>query len=200
MAYIRHTVFGWVLSLAVVMIGFVWLTVSATAQDEASVINNETYDKETILDEAGDFLGDGAKGLGKVVERIFKDLGEPNAYIRGTEGSGAIVFGLRYGNGSLQHKIEGDQRIHWSGPSVGFDVGGNISKTFTLVYNLYDTEELFKRYPAVEGSFYFVGGIGVNYHQLGKVILVPIRLGIGLRTGVNIGYLKYTRKRKILPF
>ena len=167
--------------------------------DEAGYQDN-TYDEDTIIHEAGDFLGDGAQGLASVIESIFKKHGRPNGYIKGTEGSGAIVLGLRYGNGTLEHKIEGTRAVHWTGPSVGIDAGGNLSKTFTLVYNLYDTEDIYRRYPAVEGSFYYVGGLGVNYHQRDEVVVVPIRLGVGLRAGANVGYLKYSKKRKILPF
>ncbi|MCH8862322.1 MAG: DUF1134 domain-containing protein [Proteobacteria bacterium] len=163
-------------------------------------VDTGTYDEDTILNEAGNFFGAGAEGLGKIVEKIFADLGRPSGYIKGTEGSAALIFGLRYGSGELAHKIEGNRLVHWTGPSIGLDAGGNLSKTFTLVYNLYDTEDLYHRYPAVEGSFYYIGGLGVNYQKRGEVVLAPIRLGVGLRAGANIGYLKYSKKRKILPF
>ena len=170
------------------------------AQEETPPVDDDTYDQETILDEAKGFFGDGAEGLAKVVEKVFADLGRPNGYIMGDEGAGAFVVGLRYGAGELVHKIEGNRRVHWTGPSIGFDVGGNASKVFTLVYELYDTEDLYRRYPEIEGTFYFVGGVGVNYQQRGRVKLAPIRLGVGLRAGANIGWIKYTKKRKILPF
>lgn len=163
-------------------------------------IDTGTYDEDTILNEAGDFFGEGAEGLGKIIEKIFADLGRPNGYIKGTEGSAALIIGLRYGSGELAHKIEGNRLVHWTGPSIGLDAGGNLSKSFTLVYNLYDTEDLYHRYPAIEGSFYYIGGLGVNYQKRGDVVLAPIRLGVGLRAGANIGYLKYSKKRKILPF
>jgi hypothetical protein len=159
-----------------------------------------TYDQKSIIDVTSDFLGAGSGAVAKVVEKVFSDLGRPNGYIVGSEGSGAIVVGLRYGDGKLTHKVEGEQRVYWTGPSVGFDLGGNASRVVTLVYDLYDTEDLFHRYPAVEGSFYYIGGIGVNYNQRGHVILAPIRVGVGLRAGVNLGYLSYSKKRKWVPF
>lgn len=172
----------------------------AGTETSDSSYDDGTYDESTIVKEAGDFLGEGAEVLGKVIEKIFADLGRPNGYIKGTEGSAALVIGLRYGQGELAHKIEGNRPVHWTGPSIGLDAGGNLSKTFTLVYNLYDTEEIYHRFPAIEGSFYYIGGVGVNYQQRGEVILAPIRLGVGLRAGANIGYLKYSKKRKIIPF
>ena len=173
---------------------------SAIAQEEQPENEADTYDQETVLDEAKGFFGEGAEGLGKVIEKIFADLGRPNGYIMGDEAAGAFVVGLRYGNGELVHKIEGRRKVHWTGPSVGFDVGGNASRVFTLVYNLYDTEDLYRRYPEIEGTFYFIGGFGVNYQQRGDVILAPIRLGVGLRAGANVGWVKYSKKRRILPF
>ncbi len=171
----------------------------AQAEDSRNTDDN-TYDQQSIIDVSSDFLGAGSEAVAKVIEKIFSDLGRPNAYIIGSEAGGAIAVGLRYGDGQLNHKIEGQRKTYWTGPSIGFDLGGNASRVVTLVYNLYDTEELFHRFPAVEGSIYYVGGIGVNYHQRGDVILAPIRVGVGLRAGVNMGYLHYTKKRSWLPF
>jgi hypothetical protein len=159
-----------------------------------------TFDQETVMKEATGVFGKGAEGIGKVVEKLFADLGRPTAYIVGEEAGGAFIGGLRYGDGTLFHKVEGQQKIHWTGPSVGFDIGGDASKSFTLVYNLNDTQDIFQRFPAVEGKVYFIGGFSVNYHQRGNVILAPIRLGAGWRLGVNIGYLNYTKERTFIPF
>lgn len=159
-----------------------------------------TYDKESIINITSDFLGQSSEAVAKVVEKVFSDLGRPNAYITGSEMSAAAVVGLRYGDGDLNHKIEGTRKVYWTGPSVGVDLGGNASRVVTLVYKLYDTEDIFQRFPAVEGSFYFVGGISVNYQQRGDVILAPIRVGLGLRAGANLGYLHYTRERSWVPF
>lgn len=169
---------------------------AATTKDSDA----NTYDKESIIGVTSDFLGAGSEAVAKVVEKVFSDLGRPNAYITGSEMSAAAIVGLRYGDGDLHHKIEGERRVFWTGPSLGIDLGGNASRSVTLVYHLYDTEDLFQRYPAVEGSFYYVGGIGVNYQQKGNIILAPIRVGLGLRAGANLGYLHYTRERSWVPF
>ena len=113
---------------------------------------------------------------------------------------GALGIGGRYGNGTLQMKGGGGASVHWAGPSIGFDAGANASKVFVLVYHLPNVDALFQRFPALDGSFYFVGGVSANYHQSGDIILAPIRLGAGLRAGVNIGYMKYTRKKTWNPF
>lgn len=175
---------------------------SAQAQDQTgnSPSNDNTYDKESIIQVSSDFLGAGSEAVAKVVEKVFSDLGRPNAYIVGSEMSAAAMVGIRYGDGSLNHKIEGTRRVFWTGPSLGVDLGGNAARTVTLVYNLYDTEDIYGRFPAVEGSFYYIGGIGVNYQQKGDVILAPMRVGVGLRAGVNLGYLRYSRERSWLPF
>lgn len=166
----------------------------------ASAATSNTYEQKDIIEAAEGVFGKGAEGAAKLIEKAFADLGKPTAYIVGREASGAAVIGLRYGNGTLYHKVEGQRPVHWTGPSVGFDFGGDASKTFTLVYNLYDTEEMYRRYPAVEGKVYVVGGFTANYHQRDNVVLVPIKLGVGWRLGANIGYLNYSKTGKILPF
>ncbi len=158
------------------------------------------YDAGEIAKAADSAFGEASEAVAKIIERVFADLGQPNAYIVGREGSGAVVVGLRYGKGELYHKIEGTRTVYWTGPSVGPDVGGDGSRSFTLVYNLQNTDELFQRFPAVEGRAYLIGGVSANYHQRGDIILVPIRLGGGWRLGANIGYLKYTRDGRVFPF
>jgi len=160
----------------------------------------EGYEQDSVIEDAGIFFGKGAEGVAEVVEKIFKDQGRPNAIIKGKEASGAITVGVRYGNGTLQFKSGGSTTVHWTGPSIGFDAGGNVSKVYVLVYNLPSTDTLMQRFPAIDGSFYFVGGISANYHQSENIILAPMRLGAGLRAGVNIGYMKYTRKKTWNPF
>lgn len=159
-----------------------------------------TYQKGDLIGAAEGVFGRGAQGLAKIIEDILKDQGEPNAYITGQEASGAIVVGLRYGSGMLHHKVEGDRKVYWTGPSVGFDFGGNASKSFVLVYNLYDSQELYRRYPQGEGTAYFVGGFTASYLRRGDVVLIPIRLGAGLRLGANIGYMKFSEKGRWVPF
>jgi hypothetical protein len=153
-----------------------------------------------IITAADSAFGEASEAVAKVVEKVFADLGKPNAYIVGREGSGALIVGLRYGQGQLHSKVEGERTVHWTGPSLGPDIGGDASRSFTLVYNLYDTEEIFQRFPAVEGRAYLIGGVSANYHQHGDIILVPIRLGAGWRLGANVGYLKYSKETRIFPF
>ncbi len=177
--------------------------VAAAAADTPAPLPPEktaTYAEDDVLGAAEDVFGKGAEGLAELVRQTFSKYGQPNAYIVGKEIGGAVVVGLRYGSGTLFHKVEGQQTVHWTGPSIGFDLGGDGSKTFALVYNLNDTEDLFRRYPAAEGKAYLVGGFTANYLQRDKVIIVPVKLGVGARLGINIGYMKFSKKGKVVPF
>ncbi len=159
-----------------------------------------TYAETDVLGAAEGVFGKGAEGLADIVRKTFKDRGQPNAYIVGREAGGAFIIGVRYGSGMLYHKVEGDRKVHWTGPSVGFDIGGDGSKVFALVYNLNDTEDLYRRYPAAEGKAYAIGGFTANYLQRDNIVIVPIKLGVGWRLGLNAGYLKFSKKGKVLPF
>jgi len=114
--------------------------------------------------------------------------------------SRAFALGVRYGSGRLHHKIEGERPVYWTGPSLGFDVGANAANAFVLVYNLHDSQDLFKRYGAGEGQAYFVGGFNVSYMRRGDVVLIPVRMGAGMRLGANVGYMKFSEKQRWLPF
>lgn len=173
---------------------------SAADPPPATKSDGKTYKQDEILREAGAFFGKGAEGLGKVIAKAFKEQGEPDGYIKGDEGGGAIGVGLRYGKGTL-HLHGGDSLpVYWQGPSIGFDLGGNAAKAFVLVYKLKDTDKLFRRYPGVDGSLYFVGGVGLNYVRRDGTTLAPIRLGVGWRQGANVGYMHFTRKKSLNPF
>lgn len=172
----------------------------AEAQRNAVSESADTYNRDDLMSAAEGVFGKGAEGLAGIIEKILKDQGRPNAYIAGREASGAFIVGLRYGSGILYSKIEGQQPVYWTGPSVGFDVGGDANKVFVLVYNLYDSEELYKRFPAGEGHVYFVGGFSASYLRSGNTVLIPVRLGVGWRAGVNVGYMKFTHDQKWLPF
>jgi hypothetical protein len=161
---------------------------------------SETYRKDDLIGAAEGVFGKGAEGLARLIEDVLSKQGEPNGYIVGREAGGAFVLGARYGSGTLFHKIEGQHPVYWTGPSVGFDVGANAGSTFVLVYNLHDTEQLFERYPAGEGSAYFVGGFTASYLRKDNVVLIPIRTGAGLRLGVNAGYMKFSHRQRWLPF
>ena len=160
----------------------------------------ETYSQDEIVNSVSDFLGVTAEAAGGAIERVFKSNGRPTAYIAGQEGSGAFAVGARYGRGLLYMKGREPMTVFWRGPSVGWDLGGNASRVFTLCYMLDDPKDIFQRFPGVEGSAYFIGGLGVNYQQAEDIVLAPIRAGVGFRLGANIGYLAYTRKRNIIPF
>jgi hypothetical protein len=162
--------------------------------------SGDTYTEGEVVDAVEDWLGVSAETAGSIVEKIFSDLGRPNAYIYGGEAAGAAGVGLRYGDGTLVTKTGESLKVYWQGPSIGFDVGGNASKTFTLVYNLREADDIYRRFPGVEGSAYFIGGVGVNYQRADDITLAPMRVGVGLRSGANVGYLAYSRRRNILPF
>ncbi|HEY1613729.1 MAG TPA: DUF1134 domain-containing protein [Rhizomicrobium sp.] len=162
--------------------------------------DTDKFSENEIVQAASGFFGTTTAAVAKAVERVFAQEGLPDAYIKGDEGSGAVVVGLRYGSGWLIRKNHEPTKVYWQGPSVGFDLGANASKNFTLVYNLRRGDRLFQKFPGVEGSYYFVAGIGVNYQRADDITLAPMRTGVGLRAGVNAGYLSYTRERSWNPF
>ena len=161
---------------------------------------NATYSSDEIVDTGHRFFGAVSKGLAKTVEYCFSQGGRPNGYILGEEGSGAIVAGLRYGEGTLYTKNAGMHRVYWQGPSIGWDFGGEGSRTMTLVYNLPSVPELYKYYGGVNGSAYMIAGLGVSFFANNNVILAPIRSGVGARLGANVGYLKLTAYPTWNPF
>ncbi|HMT48250.1 MAG TPA: DUF1134 domain-containing protein [Novosphingobium sp.] len=161
---------------------------------------DKTYRAGDLVKAGEEVFGEGAAGLAEMIQGLLKKQGEPNAYIQGSEGGAALIVGLRYGKGTLTHKVEGQKPVYWTGPSVGIDAGGNAAKAFVLVYNLYDTEDLYKRFPAGEGQAYVVGGLTASYLRSGDVVLIPIRMGVGMRLGINAGYMKFSKKQKWLPF
>lgn len=161
---------------------------------------SQTYRKDDLIGAAEGVFGKGARGLADLIEDLLKKQGEPNAYISGREAGGALVVGVRYGSGTLYHKIEGELPAYWTGPSIGLDAGANAANTFVLVYNLYDSADLYKkRFAAGEGQAYLIGGFHVSYLRRGDVVLIPVRAGAGLRLGINAGYMKFSRKQKWLP-
>lgn len=176
------------------------VTTPAAPTADARAQATETFQHDDLIAAAEGVFGKGASGLAGIIENILKDQGQPNAYIAGNEGSGAIGVGLRYGKGEMFHKVEGQRTVYWTGPSIGFDLGGDANKVFVLVYNLYDSQDLYKRFPQGEGHVYFVGGFSASYLRRGDVVLIPVRLGVGWRLGVNAGYMKFSEKRRIVPF
>ena len=169
----------------------------AAAQAQGSV--SDTYSADELVQTGGEFFGSIAQGLASVVERAVSQFGLPNGYILGEEGGGALFIGARYGEGTLYTRNQGDYPLFWQGPSIGFDVGGDGSKVMMLVYNLSSIEDVYGRYPGVDGSAYVVGGLGMTVMKSGNVVLVPIRSGVGARPGINVGYLKFTKEADLEP-
>ncbi|HEX9877030.1 MAG TPA: DUF1134 domain-containing protein [Gammaproteobacteria bacterium] len=169
---------------------------TATSRPRAS----EPYQQDSILREAESFFGRGAQGVADIVNRVFTDNGPPDAYIKGEEGGGAVGLGLRYGHGTLYLRDGTTSKVYWRGPSVGLDIGGSAAKTFVLIYNLASVEEIFQRFGGVEGSLYYIGGVGVNYNRQQDLILAPVRFGVGWRQGVSVGYLHMSPERSWIPF
>jgi hypothetical protein len=160
----------------------------------------DTVAREDVFSAAEGVFGKGAEGLAGLLEKILKDQGQPVAYIAGREAGGAFVAGLRYGSGTMRHQVEGDRAVFWTGPTVGFDFGADANKVFVLVYNLHDSQDLFKRYPAAEGHAYALGGFTASYLRRGNIVLIPVRLGVGLRLGANVGYMRFSEKTRWFPF
>lgn len=161
---------------------------------------DETYSAQEIVDSGHAFFGATSGGLATVIEQVFSSYGLPNGYVLGEEGSGAIVGGLTYGEGLLYTKNAGDHKVFWQGPSIGWDFGGQGSRTMILVYNLNSVDHLYQRFGGVAGSAYVVAGLGFNVLKNEDVLLVPVRTGVGARLGVNVGYLKLTQNATWNPF
>jgi hypothetical protein len=160
----------------------------------------DTFSSNEITAAGHRFFGNITKGLASVIEYAFQQQGRPNGYILGEEGGGAFFAGLRYGEGVLHTKTAGKRRVYWQGPSIGYDFGGEGSKTMILVYDMYSPDEVYYDYVGVDGSAYLVGGVGITFMKSGHVTMAPIRSGLGLRLGANVGYLKFTRQPTWNPF
>ena len=154
--------------------------------------NESRFSAGELVNAGHNFFGTVSRGLAQIVEKAVSQWGLPNGYVLGEEAGGAFVAGLRYGEGMLYTKNAGDLKVYWQGPSVGWDVGGEGARTMMLVYNLPTTKAIYERFGGIDGSAYFVGGFGMTALTANNIVLVPIRAGVGLRLGANIGYLKFT--------
>ncbi len=172
----------------------------AAAQYQSGSDRTGTYSTDEIIGRGHKFFGVVSRELAQIVEYAGSRWGQPNGYILGQEGSGAIGVGLRYGEGKLYMKHGGERRVYWQGPSVGFDLGGEGARTMILVYNLPGPDSIIRRFPGVNGSAYVVGGFGMTALTIDGVVLVPIQSGVGARFGVNVGYLKFTPRATWNPF
>lgn len=195
-------IFTRLMKMAIPALALAALAISpaAAADNTQQPAKGGKYTQNEIVQAGADFFGITSEAMAKGVQRVFNEQGLPDAYIKGDEGSGAIIVGLRYGKGWLIRKGYAPLRVYWQGPSVGWDFGANASKIFVLVYNLGDSDRLFQKFPGVEGSIYFVAGLGVNYMRANGITLAPMRTGVGLRAGVNAGYLTFTREESLNPF
>lgn len=156
--------------------------------------NESRFSASEVVNAGHNFFGTVSRGLAQIVERAVSQWGLPNGYILGEEAGGAFVAGLRYGEGMLYTKNAGDLKVYWQGPSIGWDLGGEGARTMMLIYNLPNTGAIYERFGGIDGSAYFIGGFGMTALTANRIVLVPIRSGIGLRLGANIGYLKFTPK------
>ena len=186
----------------VVLLGLMLVTVllSGATPAAAQSPKEDTYAPEEILAKARDFFGATTKGLAEASAKVFQEKGRPNGYSTGEEASGAVAVGLRYGKGQLHTKRLGVHKVYWRGPSVGFDLGGDAAKVFTLVYHLKKVDDLYQRFPGAESGLFLVAGVAINYQQSGDIILAPIRTGVGWRAGLDVGYLHYSREASWAPF
>ena len=164
------------------------------AQDDSRFSLNE------LVDSGHRFFGGVSRGLAMVVEKAVSQWGLPNGYVLGEEAGGAFVGGVRYGDGTLYTKNAGDLRVFWQGPTIGFDAGADGARTMMLVYNLPRTDAIFERFGGIDGSAYFIAGFGMTALTANDIVLVPIRSGVGVRLGANLGYLKFTARPTWNPF
>lgn len=197
MAFLRFPLFR----LAAILL----LATMAAPGARATTPDDGTYSAEEIVNAGQRFFGEISGSLATVVEKAVSRYGLPNGYIIGQEGSGAFIGGLRYGDGVLYTKMDGQRQVYWQGPSIGWDVGGDGNRTMMLVYDLPNYLAIYRRYAGVNGSAYLVGGLGMtvlanNEIPERTVYVVPIRSGVGARLGVNLGYLKFTPTPTWNPF
>jgi hypothetical protein len=172
----------------------------ASAPPQQPQPTENQFSPNELVDAGHRFFGGVTRGLAMVVEKAVSQWGLPNGYVLGEEAGGAFVGGLRYGDGTLYTKNAGDLRVFWQGPSVGFDAGADGARTMMLVYNLPRTAAIFDRFGGLDGSAYFIGGFGMTALTANNIVLVPIRSGVGLRLGANLGYLKFTQRPTWNPF
>jgi hypothetical protein len=190
-------------TLALIFAFLGWPTSATQAQQpqpQPQTQPSQTFTSNEILDTGHRFFGTVARGLAQIVEKAGSQWGLPNGYVLGQEAGGAITVGLRYGEGALYTKNAGDLRVYWQGPSIGFDFGGEGARTMMLIYSLPATEAIYQRFGGIDGSAYFVGGLGMTALTANNIVVVPIRTGVGLRLGANIGYVKFTPQATWNPF
>ncbi len=183
-------------ALPLLLLGLLAMVVLPAAAQQAQ----QTYSSSELVDTGHKFFGEMSGGLASAIERAAANYGQPNGYILGQEGSGALFGGLRYGEGTLFTRNAGSAPVYWQGPTLGLDFGGDGARTMILVYNLPAIQSIYKRFGGVAGSAYLIGGFGITALRQGDITLVPVRTGVGARLGVNVGYLKFTPQATWNPF
>ena len=184
-----------VLALCLALVSGAW-----AGPIRAQGVGDETFSAAELIDSGHRLFGSVSRGLALTVQEAVKRWGEPNGYVLGEEASGALIGGVRYGEGVLYTRNAGQRRVYWQGPSLGFDVGGDGARTMMLVYNLPAVEALYTRFVGLNGAAYLVGGFGLTAAVKDEMVVVPIRSGLGARLGLNIGYLKFTPAPTWNPF
>ncbi len=187
-------------ALAVLLALLLTLMTPLFARAQAQQPTGNTFSAQEIVDSGHVFFGTMAQGMAQAIENLTARYGQPNGYILGEEASAAFFGGLRYGEGVLYTRNAGNHEIYWQGPSLGLDWGGDGTRTMVLVYNLPNIDAMYQRYPGVNGSAFFVGGLSASASQNGDVVVAPIRAGVGARLGLSVGYLKFTPQPTWNPF
>lgn len=206
MRYVPHMLLALVLAAGLGLSGCATAPNDPTGQNQAQYnpqtgrVEGAQYTENELAAAISTHLGVSAESAASVIERMFRKQGSPVGYITGQEAGGAVGVGLRYGKGTLWMKDGRSSEVYWQGPSIGFDFGADGAKAFVLIYNLRDLDDIYRRFPGVNGSAFLIAGMAVNYQRAEGITLAPIRTGVGARLGANVGYLSYSRKRKILPF
>ena len=176
------------------------MTQAARAQEAQAQPAIEDFSESNLVMASAKYLGATAESMAEIMDSAFSRYGMPNAVIRGEEVSVAAVIGARYGRGTLIFKDGREFPIFWRGPSAGVDMGATGLKSFALVYNIDEPEQLYQRIPSVDGSLVALGGVAFNYMQRGDIIVAPMRVGVGYQIGVSLGYLKFSDTPGWSPF
>lgn len=183
-----------------VLSAFLSLLAAMVVMTVPACADPSTYSNNELVQTGHKFFGNAAGGLATIIERAASRYGQPNGYVLGEEGGGAIVGGLRYGEGMLHTRDRGQHKVFWQGPSIGWDFGGDGARVMMLVYNLPSVDAMYQRFGGVDGSVYFIGGFGMTALASDNIVVVPVRAGVGLRLGANLGYLKFTPSATWNPF
>ena len=193
------------LAVSMLSLSFTGITTAVAGNDDP--VQNQldanadnSYSPDEVLSAGHEFFGTTSRELAQAIEHLFSKYGRPNGYVLGEEGSGAFVAGLRYGEGTLYTRNQGNHKVYWQGPSLGWDFGGDGGRTMILVYNMFSSDDIYNYYVGVNGSAYLVGGVGLTVLSHENVLAAPIKTGLGLRLGASIGYLKFTRRPTWNPF